>query len=83
MPRLRRIKGRVNLTVSQGRMVYYVEGCSHVISVVTNPHIDPPEQTEQYLTDIEIVCPFCPDPPPEDPQRLKTAQQLWKEAGEP
>ncbi len=82
MPQVRRIKRVVNALINQQRMIYHLE-CGHNLSVTSRQITDSALGVAHYLSAEQAICNVCLDPPPEDPRRIKSARQLWKEAGEP
>ena len=76
-----RVTKVVDALVNQRRVIVWL-ACSHKISISATAWYE--QNLEHRVTVGEVVqCPYCPDPPPEDVRREKTAQQLWNEAGQP
>lgn len=76
----------VDALASQQRIIVWLE-CKHTVTITT---LQAHDMTAQEVAHMKPgnpwPCPHCPDPPPptaEDLRRLKTAQQLYREAGEP
>ena len=67
----------------QQRVVLWL-ACNHKVSIDHLTLLRRPDlQRELKSGRRDWDCPFCPDPPPEDPRQTKSAAQLYKEAGEP
>jgi hypothetical protein len=68
---------------SQSRAIIWLE-CHHKISIT---RVQLATLPGDYLTRVsqqgKIECPFCPDAPAESTREQKSAQRLYKEAGEP
>lgn len=82
MPQARLVKRITNAILRQQRLIVHLE-CGHNLSVTQRHITDSGQGLEYFLSADQAMCPTCPDPPPEEPRRLKSAHQLWKEAGEP
>lgn len=82
MPRERKITRVVDALAGQDRIILWLD-CPHKISVGRAALEQLGHYEGLYQVGHTLLCPHCPDPPPEDVRRSKTAQQLYREAGEP
>lgn len=67
------------------RRVTVLCACGHwsSISEMTIVSQFSPRQLEGLCTGAPFPCVHCPDPEPEPVREVRTAIQLWKEAGQP
>lgn len=56
--------------------------CGHVLSIDQRTWEAAPADQLPTVGGV-VQCSFCPDPPPDDVRTEKSAQALWREAGEP
>lgn len=75
--RERRIVKIVDALASQERIILRLE-CNHTLSITLAALVEHKPTLEDTA-----ICPFCPDVPEAAQAPVKTAQQLWKDAGEP
>lgn len=68
----------------QGRIVLWL-ACGHKQSLTYQQVAAIPRSDMAALMrpDAQVMCGFCPDVPPQEARREKSATQLWREAGEP
>lgn len=72
------IKRTVDATETQQRIILHLS-CGHNVSITSRQLQAERHIVEQLQTATHWPCPYCPDPKPP----AKTAQQMWREAGEP
>lgn len=72
----------VDAMATQNRVILWL-ACEHKVSVTAQAMMKEGWNVQRIKDQPWAMCPFCPDPPPENPQAVKTPQQLFKEAGEP
>lgn len=76
----------VDALASQQRVILWL-ACKHTVTITKREvEVMSPAQAVGLFSRETWPCPHCPDPPPpvpEDPRRVKSARQLWREAGEP
>lgn len=75
------IKRVVDARISQQRYILHLI-CGHNISLIEIQLQAAPHAAEALGTATHWDCPYCPDHPEPKPEG-PTAQQLWKQAGEP
>lgn len=80
--RAQKIVRVIDARASQDRVILWL-ACEHKVNITAIDMAKNGWNVDRIKDHPEAMCPFCPDPPPEDPQAVKTPQQLWKEAGEP
>ena len=78
----RKVVRVVDALRAQRRIIYTLD-CGHFLSLTTQEIEASDFPREHYLAAGQARCFSCPDPEPERAERLKSANQLWKEAGEP
>lgn len=81
---IQKITRIVDAMKSQGRVIIWL-ACHHKISL---SQVEVATLPPNYLRDLAHVyqqtdCPFCPDLPPVPEREKMSANQLWKDAGEP
>jgi hypothetical protein len=72
----------VDALATQNRVILWLE-CDHKVTVTAQDLVREGWNVQRIKDQPWAMCPFCPDPPPEVKQAAKSANQLWKEAGEP
>lgn len=84
MPAIQKILRTRDLLREQDRITISL-ACHHVVSVtaVQVAMMRPVEVIEGIFRAETYLCPFCPDPPPQNVNEQKSIRQLWREAGEP
>lgn len=82
MPRDRKVVKVVDAIRGQQRVILWLEGCPHKISITDKAWLAQPDHLRPTVGEV-VQCPHCPDPPPQDERLEKSATRLWREAGEP
>jgi hypothetical protein len=80
--RAQKIVRVVDALAAQQRAILWM-ACGHKVTVTEMELRMQGWNIQRIKEQPHAMCPFCPDPPPEDQQAAKTPQQLYKEAGEP
>jgi len=76
------VKHIVDATATQQRYIIHLT-CGHNLSLFEKDLRATPHLSDQLATATHWQCPYCPDPVPDKAEQEPTAQQLWREAGEP
>lgn len=77
--RLRKCIRFIDRRDSQSRVFLNLE-CRHNLVIKM---LDGGELPANWTAGGDVMCPHCPEPSPVEVKQAKTAQQLYKEAGEP